>query len=411
MSKSYFDILSTTSRAHDMAHIAESNRIFASRAAVHENERDPSVQALVDFVREPRNEFLRIYIGRMLDTANETAPLNIKTPDDFFRQLDNALHSYPQYDAAFILALPFYAAMQPFMANPYGYYFFTNAQVRPYFAAILRAYHDKLAQPASLAYLDDSYGNWLSAEARGILKLDESVYDPAQPHGGFTSWNDFFIRPFRDIAVSRPIAPALSPQDIVSPVDGMVWMISRQVQEAAAFDIKGEQYYLTDLLDAPAGSPSIAPFIDGLAIQILLLPFNYHRWHAPVSGRVTQVKTVPGLFFAAPTPEEDYAVSFPFLSHVNTRTIVFIEADNPRIGNIAMVFVGLTEVSSCQATVAAGDRVALGGEIGHYAFGGSTCCILFEKANIAALHVVQKGGADDPAPTQVLVRQTIASAL
>ena len=173
MSTSYFDILSYRPDAQGMAQVAEANRIFASRAAVHASERDPSVQALVDFVCAPRNEFLRIYIGRMLDTANQTAPLNIKTPDDFFRQLDNALNSFPRYDAQFIQALPFYAALKPLMANPYGYYVFTNEQVRPYFAEILRVYHEKLAQPASLAYLDDAYGNWLSADARDVLKLDQ----------------------------------------------------------------------------------------------------------------------------------------------------------------------------------------------------------------------------------------------
>lgn len=418
MSKSYFHLLSNQSTPHVAAQVAEANRIFASRAARHESELDPSVQALRNVVREPQNEFLRIYIGRMLDEANQKSPLNIKTPDDFFRQLDNALHSYPQYDAQFIAALPFYAALKPFMANQYGYFLFTNEQLRPYFAEILRVYHRNLALPASLAYLDDAYGNWLSAEARTVLKLDESVYDPAKPHGGFESWNAFFIRPFKDIATSRPIAPDVTPQDILSPVDGQVWMISRQVQREAAFEIKGEQYYLTDLLGESADSPLLAPFVDGLAMQILLLPFNYHRWHAPVSGRVAQVKTVPGLFFAAPAPDQDYAVSFPFLSHVNTRTIVFIEPDNPRIGKIAMVFVGLTEVSSCQASVAAGQRVAQGDEIGHYAFGGSTCCILFEKANIAQVYVSEKNDqtpappADEPPPvTSVLVRQTIASAL
>ena len=416
MNTSYFHLLSNKTTPHAVAQVAESNRIFASRGARPASELDFSVQALRNFVLEPQNEFLRIYIGRMLDEANRQAPLAVKTPDDFFRQLDNALHSYPQYDANFIAALPFYAAMKPFMANQYGYFLFTNEAVRPYFAAILRVYHDNLAAPASLVYLDDSFGNWLSADARATLKLDESVYDPDRPHGGFASWNAFFIRPFKDIAVSRPLAHSLTPDDIVSPVDGQVWMISRQVQAAAAFEIKGEQYYLTDLLDESEDSPLLRPFIDGLAMQILLLPFNYHRWHAPVSGRVTQVKTVPGLFFAAPTPDQDYAVSFPFLSHVNTRTIVFITPDNPRIGSIAMVFVGLTEVSSCEATVASGEHVDQGDEIGHYAFGGSTCCVLFEKANVAQLYVAEDNNlTPQPLPpgavTQVLVRQKIASVL
>jgi phosphatidylserine decarboxylase len=416
---SYFHLLANRSPAHSLAALEEGNRLFAQSPRKHERELDPSVQALLEFVRQPQNEFLRIYIGNMLDETNQKSPTSIKTPADFFQQLDNALHSYPRYDASFIAALPFYAVLKPFMANKYGYFLFTNEQLRPYFANILRAYHRNLAQPSSLVYLNDSYGNWLSAEAREYLSLDQYVFDPARPHGGFRSWNDFFIRPFKDINKSRPIAPKVSAKDIISPVDGQVWKISKQVQLQAAFDIKGEQYYLTDLLDEQADSALLKPFIDGLAVQVVLMPFNYHRWHAPVTGRVKKVKTVPGLFFAQPTPEEDYASSFPFLSHVNTRAIVFIEPQDPRIGDIALVFVGLTEVSSCQATVREGDLVRQGDEIGHFAFGGSTCCMLFDRSKLSELYITDDANLTDGSAAGsaaklsniVQVRQTIASAL
>ncbi len=416
---SYSDLFSKASTTHAPDVLEESNRIFSTHARKHARELDPSVQALLAFVEQPQNEFLRIYIGNMLDEANQKTPINIKTPADFFQQLDNALHSYPKYDANFIAALPFYAVLQPFMANKYGYFLFTNEQVRPYFAEILRVYHENLEGPESLVYLNASYGNWLSADARQYLTLDESVYDPEQPHGGFQSWNDFFIRPFKDINKSRPVAPDHTDKDIISPVDGQVWTISKQVQQKAAFEIKGEQYYLTDLLDEAPQSDLLKPFIDGLAVQIVLMPFNYHRWHAPVTGRIKKVKTVPGLFFAAPTPDQDYAASFPFLSHVNTRTIVFIEPQDASIGELALIFVGLTEVSSCQATIKEGDTVQLGDEIGHFAFGGSTCCMLFDKSRIGQLYITDdttlSDGGQAPAGGKlsniVQVRQTIASAL
>lgn len=416
---SYFDLLSKVSPAQSSARIAESNRLFAASPRKLHSELAPSVQALVAFVQRPENEFLRIYIGKMLDEANQKNPLNIKTPADFFQQLDNALHSYPKYDANFMAALPFYTVLQPFMENSYGYYVFTNEAVRPYFAAILKAYHTNLNGPDSLIYLNDSYGNWLSADARQYLSLDEYIYDPAKPHGGFQSWNEFFIRKFKNFDASRPCAPDPTGKRIISPVDGQVWMISKQVQRAAAFEIKGEQYYLTDLLAEPANSALLQPFVDGLAVQIVLMPFNYHRWHSPVTGTIKKVHTVPGYFFAPPAPDQDYAASFPFLSHVNTRTIVFIEPKNPSIGQVALIFVGLTEVSSCQATVKAGAAIQRGDEIGHFAFGGSTCCLLFERANIAELFITDNatlgdGGASADGTKManvVQVRQDIASAL
>lgn len=414
---SYFELLSRVSPVHSALRAAESNRLFAERPRKAHHELDPSVRALAEFVRRPENDFLRIYIASMLDVANQKTPLSIKTPADFFQQLDNALTTLPRYDSNFMAALPFYTILQPFMENYYGWAFFTNEAVRPYFTEILRVYHANLEGPDSLALLNDSYGNWLSADARQYLSLDEYVYDPAAPHGGFKSWNEFFIRRFKDLDASRPLTPDPTGKQIISPVDGQVWMISKQVQREAAFEIKGEQYYLTDLLAEPADSPLLQPFVDGLAVQIVLMPFNYHRWHSPVTGTIRKVHTVPGYFFAQPAPDQDYAASFPFLSHVNTRTIVFIESENPAIGEVAIVFVGLTEVSSCVPTVKEGDSVQRGDEIGHFAFGGSTCCILFDRSKIAALYITDNatlsdgGSGSQKLANVVQVRQNIAGAL
>jgi phosphatidylserine decarboxylase len=416
---SYFDLLSRVAPEHAELRAAESNRLFAESPRRAHHELHPSVRALVEYVRRPENEFLRIYVARMLDDANRASSLNIKTPEDFFRQLDNALTALPRYDSNFMAALPFYTVLQPFMATFYGFYFFTDRAVRPFFDDILKAYHDYLETPASLAYLNDSFGNWLSADARRYLSLDEYVYDPAAPHGGFGSWNEFFIRRFKDLDASRPLAPDPTGKVIISPVDGQVWKISRQVQREAAFEIKGEQYYLTDLLDEPADSPLLQPFVDGVAVQIVLMPFNYHRWHSPVTGTIRKVRTVPGYFFAQPAPDQDYARSFSFLSHVNTRTIVFIQPENPDIGEVAVIFVGLTEVSSCVPTVEEGAVVQRGDEIGHFAFGGSTCCILFDRSRIASLDITDdpalgNGGTGSSGSTVenvVQVRQNIATAL
>jgi phosphatidylserine decarboxylase len=137
-----------------------------------------------------------------------------------------------------------------------------------------------------------------------------------------------------------------------------------------------------------------------------------------VTGRIKKVRTVPGYFFAQPAPNQDYAASFSFLSHVNTRTIVFIEPEDPAIGEVAVIFVGLTEVSSCTATVKEGDPVQRGDEIGHFAFGGSTCCILFDRSKVASLSITDNptlgdgaSGSGEQLDNIVMVRQKIASSL
>ncbi len=104
---------------------------------------------------------------------------------------------------------------------------------------------------------------------------------------------------------------------------------------------------------------------------------------------------------------------------MNTRTIVFIQPHNADIGDVAIVFVGLTEVSSCTPTVEQGQAVQRGDEIGHFAFGGSTCCILFDRAKLAALYITDDANLTDGGTGQggqkvqniVQVRQNIASAL
>jgi phosphatidylserine decarboxylase len=398
---SYFDVLCKPSPAQAQLIVTLNNRIFA--ASSRTAPLDPTVQALRDFVMLPENVFLRIYIGDMLDEANRKQPIAIKTPTDFFLQVNNALHTYPKFDANFMLALPFFLILSPFMSTGSGWAFFTNETVRPFWAAILKSYHARLdVYPDSCVYLNDSYGNWFSPDAWNYLQMDQYPYDPSQPYGGYQNWNDFFKRPFTDINSSRPVPSNPDGLTITSPVDGQVFQISENVHLKAAFDIKGEQYYLTDLLHEPSDSPLLQPFVNGLAIQIVLMPINYHRWHAPVTGKVLKVETVPGYFFAQPAPNQDYANSFPFLSHINCRTIVILESS---IGPVAMVFVGLTEVSSTvpHPNVQVGAEIKQGDEIGYYAYGGSTCCILFDRALISKLYVSAAqdnldGNYNDPSP-------------
>ena len=66
-----------------------------------------------------------------------------------------------------------------------------------------------------------------------------------------------------------------------------------------------------------------------------------------------------------------------FLTSVATRALIFIEADNPAIGLMCVMPIGMAEVSSCEITVKPGDRVKKGQEIGMFHFGGSTHCQIF----------------------------------
>ncbi|KAF9521870.1 Phophatidylserine decarboxylase-domain-containing protein [Crepidotus variabilis] len=59
------------------------------------------------------------------------------------------------------------------------------------------------------------------------------------------------------------------------------------------------------------------------------------------------------------------------------RMRIFIESDNPDIGLMCFIAVGMIEVSSCDITVQEGHRVKRGDQLGTFHYGGSTHCLVF----------------------------------
>lgn len=61
-----------------------------------------------------------------------------------------------------------------------------------------------------------------------------------------------------------------------------------------------------------------------------------------------------------------------------------LDADDPVIGLVAFVPVGMSEVSSCviDPTVTAGRHVDKGDDLGHFQFEGSTHCLVFQPGAI-----------------------------
>ena len=67
-----------------------------------------------------------------------------------------------------------------------------------------------------------------------------------------------------------------------------------------------------------------------------------------------------------------------YLAQVAARGIIYIEADNPDIGLMCFVSIGMSEVSSNEITVKKGDKVKKGDQLGMFHFGGSTHCLIFQ---------------------------------
>jgi phosphatidylserine decarboxylase len=77
-----------------------------------------------------------------------------------------------------------------------------------------------------------------------------------------------------------------------------------------------------------------------------------------------------------PDPGADEA-SQGYISSVATRGVIFIEAENPDIGLMCMIQVGMAEVSSIDITMQPGRYFNKGDQLGMFHFGGSTHCLIF----------------------------------
>ena len=135
--------------------------------------------------------------------------------------------------------------------------------------------------------------------------------------------------------------------------------------------------------------PLAASFEGGTIYQAFLSALSYHRWHSPVSGVVKKAYLVNGTYYLENRHEgfmhhkaKGADTSAPndsqaFLTAVATRAVIFIEADNPKIGLMCFVAVGMAEVSSCEITISEGDQLKKGDPLGMFHFGGSTHCLIF----------------------------------
>jgi phosphatidylserine decarboxylase len=176
-----------------------------------------------------------------------------------------------------------------------------------------------------------------------------------------------------------------SPRDakvVVSANDGNLVSISRNVKLYDRFWLKDEPFSLIDMLDR---SEHTGRFVGGDVVQIFLSGANYHRWHAPIAGTVREAYVVDGLQFSdaeSAGPDPNGVLSEGYYACVNTRGLVFIESDDPKIGMVCVIPIGITEISSVTIGVSHGQRIEKSQELGYFSYGGSSMCLVFQPGAI-----------------------------
>ena len=151
--------------------------------------------------------------------------------------------------------------------------------------------------------------------------------------GGFETFNDFFVRELVDGA--RPVDSG--DNSIVSPVDGTV-SVADTLRKDSIIQAKGLDYSLDDLLATDL--QEAAAYIDGSFATIYLAPYNYHRIHAPLDGKLVAARYVPGDLFSV---NEATVSRVAGLFRRNERLIMHFDTKR---GPAAVIFVGALNVGS-----------------------------------------------------------------
>lgn len=161
-----------------------------------------------------------------------------------------------------------------------------------------------------------------------------AMADAAEPEPrNYESFNAFFTRALRP---GTRLSPA-DAQALASPCDGTL-SIAAGMNGTTLLQAKGHEYTLEALL---AGQPEwVARLACGLYATIYLAPYNYHRVHMPLAGRLSAAWHVPGRLFSV---NQGTAASVPGLFARNERVVCAFEGDR---GPFAVILVGALFVGS-----------------------------------------------------------------
>ncbi|MEM7379664.1 MAG: phosphatidylserine decarboxylase [Bacteroidota bacterium] len=243
------------------------------------------------------------------------------------------------------------------------------------------------------AYMDSSASTEIISTWLDNPNLNNEEF--VMPEGGFKSFNDFFIRDLKPGA--RPITAIDDNSVLVSPADGVVNMINNDLSLDTKLPTKGGMVLsLPELLD---NSKYCKNFVGGTAMAVFLLPTNYHHFHAPISGTMVESRQNAGdRLFGMPdildmindgnvAYNKDYSVFQDF------RHGYYI-IKTKKYGHIAMIPIGLQTIGSVVFEEEFKDihpdspvTVYKGDKLGHFAYGGSTVLLLFEKDRLNSISV------------------------
>lgn len=247
--------------------------------------------------------------------------------------------------------------------------------------------------PGGVLEADESFQQWTrkfaedwgtfldtTASAAGIKSFfadpNYHIEDYAQSPSGWLTFNQFFARQVRP--GKRPVDGLCDNSVVVSPADS-VYQGQWAIQDDSKITAKGLTWSLLGLLD---GSPHQDRFRGGLFTHSFLNVNDYHRYHVPVGGVVKEVRKIPGKVTMDVVKLADGSLNVvdgTGYQFTQDRGLVVIASP---VGYVAVLPIGMGQVSSVTLTAEVGATLVKGEEFGFFAFGGSDIVMLFEAGKV-----------------------------
>jgi phosphatidylserine decarboxylase len=181
----------------------------------------------------------------------------------------------------------------------------------------------------------------------------------------FGSFNDFFIRRFRDGARTFESSPKQMPAFSEARYFGF-----DRVDSELQFPVKGQWLTAQSVLE---DQKLAAPFEGGPMLLARLCPTDYHRFHYPDDGRILESRRLPGRLHSVNPLALQYKGE---ILATNERHVSILETEH--FGRLAYVEVGALCVGKIVQTNPNQREFRRGDEKGYFLFGASTVIVFGE---------------------------------
>lgn len=322
------------------------------------------------------------------------------TVEDFICYFDKWFTFLPQPAGGlgFIVPLTFF-----YLNNPQGFYFMNLLQSK---SGDAKEYSKEIFN-WSVRFIKER-GNFMDSAASThymdtwLKFLGPQIKDYIVPKGGYKTFNEFFTRSLNPKTNPRPITAPDDDLVLVASADTEINFIESNLTLQTSLPVKTREINVNDLLK---GSKFAKYFVGGTAMSCVLMPTNYHHYHAPVSGEIVESMEVPGIYNGIMDGEHwfnegnigESDTNFSIFEDFHRAYFIF---KTKKSGYVAMIPVGLNTISSIHPSVVnnrstyvpPGGKplpVKKGQELGHFAYGGSLNILLFEPNVISSVSVLQ----------------------